>query len=88
MPSTVNVGPDRFVWTVIWIFGVGVGVGVGVAVGVGVGVGVGVDEGVGVGVDVGVGVGVGVGVPHSGVVFAPLTLELPESPALLLARTR
>jgi len=37
---------------------------------------------------VGVGVGVGVGVPHSGVVFAPLTLELPESPALLLARTR
>ena len=86
MPSTVNVRPDRFVWTVTWIFGVGVGVGV--AVGVGVGVGVGVDVGVGVGVDVGVGVGVGVGVPHSGVVFAPLTLELPESPALLLARTR
>ena len=80
MPSTVNVRPDRFVWTVTWIFGVGVGVGV--AVGVGVGVGVGVDVGVGVMV------GVGVGVPHSGVVFAPLTLELPESPALLLARTR
>jgi hypothetical protein len=41
-------------------------------------------------VDVGVGVGVGVGVcvPHSGVVSVPFTLELPESPALLLARTR
>jgi len=80
LPSTVNVRPDRFVWTVTWIFGVGVGVGV--AVGVGVGVGVGVDVGVGVVV------GVGVGVPHSGVVSVPLTLELPESPALLLARTR